>query len=156
MRFAILSALLVVSSLTFAAAETPQEKAARLLEYSHVYNKTGGQHLFLMRSTLNPAILASYVVDGLDSLGKSAEYLSASLDLKGVDKESAKKAWLDLNEKKTAFYAFYNMLKEWSNAGFPGMEVKPENSDTFNEYQEQSGKSLEYVTSTAVGIERRL
>ncbi|WP_281648224.1 hypothetical protein [Parendozoicomonas sp. Alg238-R29] len=156
MRLLLLTASLIFSSVySYAASETTQEKISRYLEYTHSYNKNAGEHLFLFRSTVNPAILSSFILDGLDNLKSSAEYLEESLNLSGKPSTTMKKEFLDLSEKSSAFEAFYNMLKAWGESNFPGMVVKPKDFDSFQSHQQQSEQALASLKARAAVIEKK-
>ena len=140
------ASLLCCTSMAFADRETPQEKQARYESYVKTYQKLANNHLWLFRSTVNPAVLSSHIADGLDNLKSVGEYLGQTLDIDGIGLPSDGLAELSVLESSYMdFKTVYNLLFSLQEQNFPGLQVDQKDAEIAAEKLLSAKENLDFI-----------
>lgn len=151
------ASLLCCSSLVFADRETPQEKQARYESYVTTYQKLANNHLWLFRSTVNPAVLSSHIADGLDNLKSVGEYLGQTLDIEDVGLPSDGLSGLNtLESSYEDFKTVYNLLFSLQEQGFPGFQVGQQDAGTAAEKLSSAKENLDFIEQELPRLREKL
>lgn len=151
------TSLLSCTGFVFADRETPQEKQARYESYVSTYQKLANNHLWLFRSTVNPAVLSSHIADGLENLKSVGEYLGQALDIDDVGLPSDGPVGLDtLESSYVDFKTVYNFLFSLQEQGFPGLQVSQEDAAMAAEKLLSAKEDLDYIEQELPRLRERL